>query len=56
MEDDGSGKLNQSLPAIAMGRADVLPEVSAERVDAGNGRSTMILYLSSQRPQQSVAK
>jgi len=56
IEDDGSGKVNQNLPSITMGLTDVLPEVSAERIDAGNGRSTMVLYMSSQHPQPSMSK
>jgi hypothetical protein len=47
IDDDGSGKLNHTLPLIALGLADVLPSIAAERVDQGNGHSTMVLYMSS---------
>ena len=50
LQDDGSGKLTARLPLLAMGVADVMPTISAERVDQGNGRSAMVLYLSTQRP------
>lgn len=56
IDDDSSGKVNQSIPFVAMRLVDVLPEISAERVDQGNGRSTMVLYMSSQRLQQAVSK
>jgi len=46
--DDGSGSLNSRLPMIALAVADVLPNVAAERVDRGNGRSAMVLYMSMQ--------
>jgi hypothetical protein len=49
IEDDGSGRLSQRMPFIAIGLADVLPTISAERIDRGNGRSAMVLYMSSQR-------
>jgi len=48
IEDDGS--LNARLPRLAIGVGDVLPTISAERVDQGNGRNAMVLYMSSQRP------
>jgi hypothetical protein len=48
IEDDGS--LNGRLPRLAIGVADVLPTIAAERVDLGNGRNAMVLYMSSQRP------
>jgi hypothetical protein len=47
IEDDGS--LNARLPRLALGVADVLPSIAAERVDQGNGRNAMVLYMSSQR-------
>lgn len=46
IRDDGS--VSKRMPQIAMGLADVLPSISAEHVDLGNGQSTMILYMSSQ--------
>lgn len=46
--DDGSGRLNSRLPVIALGVADVLPNVAAERVDRDDGRSSMVLYMSAQ--------
>jgi hypothetical protein len=46
--DDGSVSLNRRLPVIALGVADVLPNVAAERVDRGDGRSAMVLYMSTQ--------
>jgi len=48
IEDDGTGQLNGRMPFIAMGLSDVLPNISAERVDRGGDRSSMVLYLSSQ--------
>jgi hypothetical protein len=48
IEDDGS--VNARLPRLAIGVADVLPTLSAERIDQGNGRNAMVLYMSSQRP------
>lgn len=50
IDDDGSGQLNRRLPMITLGLADVLPTTAAQRVDRGNGRSAMILYMSSQAP------
>src|SRR5262245_14539138 len=47
IDDDGS--LNARLPRLALGVADVLPTISAERVELGNGRQAMVLYMSSQR-------
>jgi hypothetical protein len=46
IDDDGSGRLNQRLPFFALGLADVLPTIAAERVDQGNGRSATVLYMS----------
>ena len=49
IEDDGSGELSSRLPMLLVGLTDVVPIVSAERVDQGNGSSAMILYMSSRR-------
>lgn len=49
IDDDGSGTLSRRLPSLALSLIDVLPTISAERVDQGNGRSAMILYMSAQR-------
>ena len=46
--DNGSGRLNGRLPRLALGVADVLPNIAAERVDRGDGRSAMVLYMSTQ--------
>lgn len=56
IEDDGSGRLSQRLPFIAVNLVDVLPEVTAERVDDGNGRGAMVLYMSNQRTTPLVSK
>lgn len=48
LADDGSGSLSRRLPMIALGVADVLPNIAAERVDRGDGRSAMVLYMSTQ--------
>jgi len=49
IDDDGSGMLSRRLPSLALSLVDVLPTISAERVDQGNGRSAMFLYMSAQR-------
>lgn len=49
IDDDGSGTLSRRLPSLALSLIDVLPTISAERVDQGNGRSALILYMSAQR-------
>jgi hypothetical protein len=49
IEDDGSRTLDTHLPMLALSLVDVLPAISAERVDQGNGRSALVLYMSSQR-------
>jgi len=48
IEDDGSGRLARRMPFVAIGLADVLPTISAEHIDNGNGRGAMGLYMSSQ--------
>lgn len=49
IDDDGSGKLPDSVRALVMGVVDVLPSMVAEQVDQGNGRSQMVLYMTSQQ-------
>ena len=48
IEDDGSNRLARRMPFVAIGLADVLPTISAQHIEQGNGRSAMVLYLSSQ--------
>lgn len=48
IEDDGSGKVSQRLTMMSMHLMDVLPTAAAELVDQGNGRSALVLYMSSQ--------
>jgi hypothetical protein len=48
--DDGSNSVSARLPALALSVVDVLPSISAEHVDQGNGRSTVVLYMSAQDP------
>ena len=55
IDDDGSGKLSQRIPFIALGLADTLPSVSAEHIEQSNGRGAMVLYMSSQRPSPQTA-
>jgi hypothetical protein len=50
VDGDSSGTISARLPALALSVADVLPSVSAVRVDQGNGRSAMVLYMSAQDP------
>jgi hypothetical protein len=52
IEDDGSGKLSGRMPFLAMGVGQILPTISAERIDRGDGRMATVLYLSS-RPHAS---
>jgi hypothetical protein len=49
IEDDGSGRLSSRMPFLTRGLADVLPQVSAERIEQPNGRGAMVLFMSSQR-------
>jgi len=46
LADDGSNSVSRRLPYILIGLADVLPHASADQVDQGNGRSSMVLYMS----------
>jgi hypothetical protein len=50
IENDGSGRISTRLPTLALSVTDVLPSISAERVDQGNGRSAMVLYMSAADP------
>jgi hypothetical protein len=52
IQDDGTQRMMKSLPLLANNVAATLPAVTAERIDNGNGRSTMVLYMSRlQQPQ-----
>jgi hypothetical protein len=44
--DDGSGKLGKALPMFVHHVGPTLPTMTADRVVDGNGRATMVLYLS----------
>jgi hypothetical protein len=46
MEVGDADKLNERVPGIALSLADVLPSISADRVDRGSGHDAMVLYLS----------
>lgn len=48
IEDDGSGRLPQSVPRLALGLVDVLPSFTAEQIDRGGGRVSLVLYMSTQ--------
>ena len=54
IEDDGTDRLNRRMHFIATGLADVLPNISAEHVDRGNGRGATVLFLSGQPLFQAV--
>jgi hypothetical protein len=49
IDDDASGRLSGRMPFLALGLADVLPQVSAEHIEQANGHGAMVLYMSSQR-------
>jgi len=49
IDDDGSSNLSGRLPIIALGLADVLPNVSVEPVNQDGGRGTMVIYMTSRR-------
>jgi hypothetical protein len=55
IEDDGSGQLARRMPFVAIGLADLLPTISAEHIEHGNGRGATVLYMSSQRTQPSTS-
>jgi len=46
IEDDGKGDLMKSLPLLANNLAQTLPRVTAERIEDGSGRNSMVLYMS----------
>jgi hypothetical protein len=50
LADDGTGAVSRRVPLIALNLVDMLPSVAAERVDQGDGRSAMVVYLSSRQP------
>jgi hypothetical protein len=43
-------------PFISTSLVDVLPATSAERIDEGNGRSAVTLYMSSQATVSAISK
>jgi hypothetical protein len=46
--DDGSGAAAEALHKVGTAIGSTLPNMLVDRVDHGNGRATMVLYLSSQ--------
>jgi hypothetical protein len=48
MDEDQSLDIPRQMPFVSLALADVLPSMSVDYVDQGNGHRTMILYLSSQ--------
>ncbi len=46
LQDDGKGEVSSRIPNMMLGLVDVLPNFSVQYVDQGNGRSSMVLYLS----------
>jgi hypothetical protein len=46
MQDDGSGNLPALLPMLAVQMAGSLPNVTAERIDQPDGKSSMVVYMS----------
>ena len=47
IEDDGSDAASEALHKVGMAIGGTLPSMLVDRVDHGNGRATMVLYLSS---------
>jgi hypothetical protein len=43
--DDGSGKLNHSVPKLGFAMGSVLPDMNADYIDHGDGTRTMVLYM-----------
>jgi hypothetical protein len=43
--DDGSGKITQEMPIFVNQLGGNLPSAQADRIDNGNGKSTLVLYL-----------
>ena len=50
IEVGDADKLNERMPSIALSLADVLPNISADRVERGAGHDAMVLYLSNRHP------
>jgi hypothetical protein len=48
IEQDDAATVSRHLPALFLELADVLPTVSAQQVDRGDGHKAMVLYMSSQ--------
>jgi hypothetical protein len=48
MDEDGSVALSRQMPFLSLSLVDVLPSMSVDHIDQGNGHSTMILYMSSE--------
>ena len=47
MDEDDSVALSRQMPFLSLSLVDVLPSMSVDHIDQGNGHSTMILYMSS---------
>jgi hypothetical protein len=56
MDEDDANEVSQQMPFVSLALVNVLPSMSVEHIDQGNGRRTMILYLSSQQTAVSVAQ
>jgi len=48
MDEDDSVALSRQMPLLSLSLVDVLPSMSVDHIDQGNGHSTMVLYMSSQ--------
>ena len=46
IQEDIHNKLSTLLPLLALQLADKLPNVTAQRLDQGDGRATMVLFMS----------
>jgi ribosomal protein L29 len=46
IEDDGSGRAAEIFPLLAIRTATTLPSITMERIEQGDGRATMVLYMS----------
>jgi hypothetical protein len=46
--DEAAAQVNERMQLVAMGLADLLPNISAEHVDQADGHRVMVLYMSSQ--------
>jgi hypothetical protein len=56
MDEDDANEVSQQMPFVSLALVNVLPSMSVEHIDQGNGRRTMIMYLSSQHTAVSVAQ